>query len=107
MEAIARCGITVPVEQIIIDSTWYMARTPTTRDRYRPLDIQNAIGALKAAFDGIVDAGLVVSDNHNHLLIGSTELLRSAKRHQGRACVELNIEILESRTPVMSGGRTH
>lgn len=42
---------------------------------YRPLDIGNAIYSLKAAIDGIVDAGVMVDDDYRHLalLSGSVE----------------------------------
>ena len=35
---------------------------------YRPLDIGNAIYALKAAIDGVKDAGLLVDDDYVHLV---------------------------------------
>jgi len=35
---------------------------------YRPADIGNAIYALKAAIDGIKDAGLIVDDDLTHLV---------------------------------------
>jgi hypothetical protein len=42
---------------------------------YRPMDAGNAIYALKAAIDGIVDAGLLVDDDYAHLvrLTGAVE----------------------------------
>lgn len=34
---------------------------------YRPLDVGNAIYSLKAAIDGVKDAGLLVDDDYTHL----------------------------------------
>jgi hypothetical protein len=34
---------------------------------YRPLDAGNALYALKAAVDGLIDAGLVVDDDYRHV----------------------------------------
>lgn len=95
MQAISKAGISIPVQKVRVSSEWFMGPTPAQKDRYRPTDVQNAIGALKAAFDGVADSGLIVSDNHEHLVIGETTLHRTAKGHKGRACIELVIEILD------------
>ena len=77
-----------------VSHTWYMARDPreamrgATR-RYRPLDEGNAIGALKAAIDGVVAAGLLVADSHKVLKWGDGVLHRNAWNHGGRSCVIL------------------
>jgi len=96
MQAISKAGLCVPVKRIRVSSEWFMARTETTKDRYRPLDSQNALGSLKAAFDGLVDAGLIESDGHKFLEIGTVTLNRSAKEHKGRCAVDLIIEVIES-----------
>jgi hypothetical protein len=68
---------------------------PTLYPRYRPLDIGNAIGSLKAAVDGLVDAGMSATDSHRDVVWGDVRLLRAKKEHQGRACVVLTITALE------------
>lgn len=47
---------------------------------YRPTDIGNAIYSLKAAIDGIKDAGLIVDDDLRHLveLTGRVERVKTA-----------------------------
>lgn len=60
--------------------------------RYRPLDKGNAIGSLKAAIDGIVDAGVVPSDSHEWLSFGDIELYRTKDKHGGETGLTLVIE---------------
>lgn len=60
--------------------------------RYRPRDIANAIASLKAAIDGIVDAGVIGDDNHKVLQWGDCTLHRDAKSHGGKSCVVLRFE---------------
>lgn len=43
---------------------------------YRPRDIQNAIGSLKAHIDGMVDAGIVPNDSFNWVSWGAVEIVR-------------------------------
>lgn len=83
-----------------VHHTWYMARNAAegargVPRRYRPLDEGNAIGALKAAIDGVVASGLIRADDHKSLKWGDGVLLRSAKDHQGRSCVVLVFEEVE------------
>jgi hypothetical protein len=68
---------------------------PSVEPRYRPLDIGNAIGSLKAAIDGLVDGGMSPSDSHKDVVWGDVRLFRAKKEHQGRACVVLTMEALE------------
>jgi len=49
-----------PWEHATIAATFYH------RQRRRRDDV-NALGTLKAAYDGIVDSGLLVDDDHEHL----------------------------------------
>ena len=78
-------------EKARISVDWYMA--PRKGDGcYRPLDVQNAIGALKATVDGLVDAGVVVSDTHRHLSWGEVRLYRNAAEHGGRCELVLTVE---------------
>lgn len=37
---------------------------------YRPEDPTNAVYALKAFFDGLIDAGLIVDDGYKHMELG-------------------------------------
>ena len=57
---------------------------------YRPLDVGNAIYALKAAIDGVKDAGLLVDDDAVHLveLTGRIERCSSASEEGLRIEVE-------------------
>jgi hypothetical protein len=55
-----------PWELAEVSATFYHA---TERRR----DQDNAMGSLKAAYDGIVDAQLVVDDDYAHLRRGSPE----------------------------------
>lgn len=83
-------------EPVIVSCEWFMGKTAAQKlgadRRYRPLDTANAIASLKAAIDGIVDAGVLTGDSHKHLSWGRTILHRAAKEHGGRACVVLTFE---------------
>jgi len=77
-----------------VDHAWYMGKSQKESlkvipPRYRPLDEGNAIAALKAAIDGVVDAGVLVSDSHDRVKWGECSLFRNKKEHQGRSCVVL------------------
>lgn len=77
--------------RIVVAATWFCA--PLAKDgRYRPTDGTNAQGALKAAIDGLVDAGLVGDDDHKRAAQGVPTLLRTAKEHGGRRGVEIRVE---------------
>lgn len=69
---------------------------------YRPRDRQNAIASLKGAVDGLVDAGVILDDNHKVLDWGDVTLKRSAKEHQGKAGVILTIESMEDGTDALA-----
>ena len=58
---------------IVLVLRWFKRLKGT--NLYRPEDAGNAIYALKAAIDGIIDAGLVVDDGYRHvaLLTGRVE----------------------------------
>jgi hypothetical protein len=49
---------------------------PKNAHGYRPRDIENAIGALKPAIDGMVDAGVIPDDSHMWLEWGRFRLSR-------------------------------
>ena len=51
---------TMPWGKVELEATFYFR---TTRER----DDDNAMGSLKAACDGIVDAGLVLKDDYEHM----------------------------------------
>jgi hypothetical protein len=85
---------------VVVSHEWFMhvphkEQIGLVPKRYRPLDIGNAIGALKAAIDGIVDAGLIPGDSHKVLKWGEGVLHRSANEHGGRSCVVLTFETIE------------
>ena len=82
----------VPVR---INAAFFCGPTPPTDGpRYRPLDAGNAIGSLKSAIDGFVDAGLVPDDSHTWVRFGSIEIFRSKSEHRGHACVMIEIEFM-------------
>lgn len=56
----AECIETAPWGKLSVKARFYFK---TTRNR----DPDNATGSLKAAYDGIVDAGLVVDDDYEHM----------------------------------------
>jgi len=61
MEALeAECIDTAPWPKVIVEAKFFFA---TKRRR----DQDNAMGSLKAAYDGIVDSGLVVDDDYEHM----------------------------------------
>ena len=71
-----------------IQIDWYMAN----KTFYCPMDNQNAISALKAAIDGIVDAGVIEDDNRKIVkAIYPVNLYRTRKEHQGRSEVVFTI----------------
>ena len=45
---------------------------------YKPLDAQNALSSLKAAFDALADAGIVPNDSARWLTLGKVQLLTRA-----------------------------
>ena len=56
----AECIETMPWERAIVEATFY-------HKTWRKRDEDNAMGSLKAAYDGIVDAGLLGDDDHAHM----------------------------------------
>lgn len=60
----AECIETAPWAKVLVKAAFYH-KTKRLRDQ------DNAMGALKAAYDGIVDAGLVVNDDYGHMERGS------------------------------------
>lgn len=52
---------------------------------YKPRDVQNAISSLKAALDGLADAGIVGSDAAYWLRIGRVSLLTRASDKRVKA----------------------
>jgi hypothetical protein len=91
---------------IRVSTEWFLGRNPALSEPleytkgglyylcgpYYPRDAQNAVGSLKAAFDGLVDAGVVKSDAAANLTLGATVLHTTEKAHGGRSCVEVTIE---------------
>lgn len=46
---------------------------------YRPMDVQNAVAAVKAYIDGCVQAGIVPDDDYKHLSWGSVRITRTGR----------------------------
>ncbi len=66
-EAVESEGIdTMPWDKILVEAEFYH-KTNRLRDQ------DNAMGALKAAYDGVVDSGLVVNDDYGHMRRGVPE----------------------------------
>lgn len=57
-------------------------RYDKTATGYKARDIANALSALKAAFDGLVDAGIVPDDTRKWFRLGSFRLHTTAKELQ-------------------------
>ncbi|GAI29230.1 unnamed protein product [marine sediment metagenome] len=56
----AECIETAPWEKVSVKARFYFKNT-------RNRDPDNATGSLKAAYDGIIDAGLVTDDDYEHM----------------------------------------
>ncbi len=72
LAAISRDQEVIDPAHIFLSLRW----CKRSRDgRYRPDDAGNAIYALKAAIDGLIDANLILDDDYKHvpLLTGSVE----------------------------------
>lgn len=48
--------------------------------RYRPEDAGNAIYSLKAAIDGIIDAGVIIDDGYRHVALLTGRVERCSSR---------------------------
>ena len=59
--------------QINLTLRWYKRASD---GYYRPTDWGNAAYSLKAAIDGIIDAGLIVDDDYRHVVRGSCAVER-------------------------------
>ena len=96
-----RLGLDAPAfRKLVVTATWYLA--PLRGDgRYRPRDGTNAQDALKAALDGLVDAGLVHDDDDLSVEQMPPTMLRSPEEHGGVRGVELRIEGTGAPTPAM------
>ncbi len=107
-EAMPAVYVPVPVR---IHHEWYMGQSKTETslraaylasggkkklpsEFYRPRDKQNAIAALKAAIDGIVDARIIPDDNDEWLDWGQCTFYRKPEQHGGRSCVVITLEAL-------------
>ncbi len=83
------CIKTGPWTRVKVNATFYHK---TERRR----DPDNATGSLKAAYDGIVDAGLAVDDDCVHMRRGEPEFLID-KKHPRVELTILNISELEKK----------
>ena len=87
-----------------VSMIWFMGPNPNevlfgksckAKDRaYHPLDRQNADASMKAAIDGLVDAGMIWKDDHKHLKWGETELMRTKKEHCKQSGVKITVEVI-------------
>lgn len=68
----AECIATVPWKKVLVEATFFY------RDNRRR-DQDNAMGSLKAVYDGIVDAGLVEDDDQVHMKRAEPKLLVDKK----------------------------
>ncbi len=91
----------VYAKRVRVSSEWWMGgkiirvgRKTISDGLYRPKDQGNAIGALKAAYDGLVDAGLILDDQDPFLEVGRT-VLHKRKDSGDRCEIVLTIEVLE------------
>lgn len=64
----AECIGTMPWGKILVEATFFYANN-------RRRDQDNAMGSLKAVYDGIVDAGLVEDDDQEHMKRAELRLL--------------------------------
>ena len=79
--ALSKAEITRPMERAVISVTWInrQCRWP---------DPDNALARLKAAFDGLVDAGVIAGDSH--LYVSYLPILfKLDKRGQPRVIIEV------------------
>jgi hypothetical protein len=87
-----------PVSKIRIDALFYLNQKqgdPFSESYYFPRDEDNAIASLKAAIDGLVDAGVIANDSRNYMEFGAVKLLRREQEHKGKRCVVLTVSILK------------
>lgn len=82
--------VTEPIDPCRITLTLVYAKR-TQDGYYRPMDCGNAIYSLKAAIDGIKDAGLIVDDDYAHV----RELTGRIERCETAALEGLRIEVEE------------
>ena len=75
---------TAPWGKVSITSTFFFAQNRTR-------DSRNALGSLKSVYDGIVDAGLIVNDDYEHVQEGPP-IFKIDKKHPR---VELDITKME------------
>lgn len=78
-----------------VSATFYGARKG--QQVYVPRDVLNAWASLKAALDGLTDAGMWPDDSKQWVELGACEILSDAKAHKGRSEVELRIERMDAR----------
>lgn len=91
---------------VIIDHTWLCSRNnfekamgadcPKKYRTYKPRDAGNAITALKAAIDGIVDSGLIKDDRAAFLKWGEFTPLTKHEDTNGRCGVILTIREVQA-----------
>ena len=98
--------ISFPIsKKVRIHHTWYCgknayemaagAKCAKKYRQYRPKDAANAITALKAAIDGIVDAGVLVDDRSDFVEWGKFVRLSTQKQHGGRCEIVLRFEVVD------------
>ncbi len=80
--------VTAPIDPCRVTLTLVYAKR--ARDGYyRPTDCGNAIYSLKAAIDGLIDAGLIVDDDHVHVVELTGRIERCGSVHDEGLRVEI------------------
>lgn len=80
----SECISTAPWEKVTVAARFYYKDS-------RRRDTDNAIGALKSAYDGITESGLIIDDDRKHMKREEPELLIDKKNPR----VELVITRIE------------
>lgn len=81
--------------KVYIDHFWYYGEDAQEKSgkkshkKYRPMDAGNAIQAMKAAVDGIVDSGLLIDDKAAYVAWGEFVRYGTKKEHQGKSGIVL------------------
>ena len=63
---------------------------------YGPRDASNGLSAFKAGQDALIDAGVIVGDDAQHLVLGSVEI----ERHRGHRLGQCQSGVLVTLTEV-------
>lgn len=71
-------AVTTPFDRARVSVTMYWHKR--ARDGfYRPMDVPNAVYALKPLYDGLQDAGLITDDDYRHMELGPHYIERAER----------------------------